>query len=115
MERSCQRSQAPEGLAALTALKKIVDNPELFASGTYKPVLVEGPRAGHVLAFTRSHRDVRLTCAFMIRAAATVAATGDLPPAEWWRDTHLVLDEIVPAHRLFAHEPFLINLDKGFE
>jgi (1->4)-alpha-D-glucan 1-alpha-D-glucosylmutase len=91
------------------------DNPELFASGTYKPVLIEGPRAGHVLAFTRSHRDVRLTCAFMIRAAATVAATGDLPPAEWWRDTHLVLDEIVPAHRLFAHEPFLINLDKGFE
>ena len=91
------------------------DNPELFASGTYKPMLVEGPRAGHVLAFTRSHHDVKLTCAFMIRAAATVATTGDLPSAQWWQDTHIMLNELVPAHRLFAAKPFLINLDKGSE
>jgi (1->4)-alpha-D-glucan 1-alpha-D-glucosylmutase len=88
------------------------DNPELFASGTYEPIMVKGPRAGHVLAFTRSHNDVRLTCAVMIRAAAPVIAADDLPSATWWQDTHLMLDEAVPVHQLFDQLPFLINLDR---
>ncbi|SEJ97152.1 maltooligosyl trehalose synthase [Sphingobium sp. AP50] len=89
------------------------DNPELFASGIYEPLLVEGPRAGHILAFTRRHGDVRLTCAVLIRAAAPIIATGGLPPIAWWQDTYLMLDQTRPAHQLFAREPFLINLDKA--
>ena len=91
------------------------ENPALFASGIYEPVVVEGPRAGNILAFTRSHDDVRLTCAVLIRASAPVVANGDLPSVGWWQDTHLRLDEVVPAHHLFAQQPFLINLDKPFK
>jgi (1->4)-alpha-D-glucan 1-alpha-D-glucosylmutase len=93
-------------------LKMRQEHGGLFACGGYEPVLVEGPQAGHILAFTRSNGAVRLTCAMLIRAAGPITAFGDLPPASWWQDTHLLLDEPVPAHRMFAREPFLINLDK---
>eukprot|EP00456_Euglypha_rotunda_P033568 TRINITY_DN25949_c0_g1_i1.p1 TRINITY_DN25949_c0_g1~~TRINITY_DN25949_c0_g1_i1.p1 ORF type:complete len:312 (+),score=42.08 TRINITY_DN25949_c0_g1_i1:348-1283(+) len=87
-------------------------NPELFSSGYYEPVLIEGPRAGHVLAFTRTHVQARLTCAVFIRGAGPITASGDLPPSRWWQDTHLLLGEPVPARQIFARDPFLINFDK---
>ena len=93
-------------------LKMRQEHARLFACGGYEPVLLDGPQAGHILAFTRSDGAVRLTCAMLIRAAGAITAFGDLPPASWWQDTHLLLDEPVPAHRIFAREALLINLDK---
>ena len=87
-------------------------NPDLFSSGNYEPVVVEGPQAGHVLAFTRTHLEVRLTFAVLIRGAEPMTALGCLPSATWWQDTLLLLDELVPAHQIFARDPFLIKLDK---
>jgi (1->4)-alpha-D-glucan 1-alpha-D-glucosylmutase len=87
-------------------------NSDLFSSGSYEPVLVEGPQAGHVLAFTRTHVEARLTFAVLIRGAEPMTALGHLPSATWWQDTLLLLDEPVLAHQIFARDPFLIKLDK---
>ncbi|MBT2245110.1 malto-oligosyltrehalose synthase [Sphingobium sp. BHU LFT2] len=87
------------------------DNPSLFSSSCYDPVLVQGQRAGSILAFTRSGATKRLTCAVLIRAADPIIASGCLPSSHWWQDTYLLTPRPVAARQMFAHHPFYIRLD----
>jgi (1->4)-alpha-D-glucan 1-alpha-D-glucosylmutase len=100
--------------------------PALFGTGSYLPVEVEGPRAGHVVAFLRSHgrsrvlaAAVRLPGALVAGAPIDRAAEPVMPPAVW-QGTRLLLpegirgrelltrrelDPTITATTLFAHLP----------
>jgi (1->4)-alpha-D-glucan 1-alpha-D-glucosylmutase len=90
------------------------DNPSLFSSSSYDPVLVQGQRAGNILAFTRSDATKRLTCAVLIRAVDPIIASGCLPSSNWWQDTYLHTPRPVAARKMFAQYPFYIRLDPLF-
>jgi (1->4)-alpha-D-glucan 1-alpha-D-glucosylmutase len=66
--------------------------PALFATGRYIPVEVEGPRAGHVVAFLRSDGRNRMLAAAVRLPGALVGGmvTPIIPPAAW-QGTRLVL------------------------
>jgi (1->4)-alpha-D-glucan 1-alpha-D-glucosylmutase len=66
--------------------------PALFATGQYIPVQVEGPRAGHVVAFLRSDGRNRMLAAAVRLPGALIdgAAVPVIPPATW-QGTRLVL------------------------
>jgi (1->4)-alpha-D-glucan 1-alpha-D-glucosylmutase len=75
--------------------------PALFARGTYQPLNVTGPKAGHVIAFMRSH-DGRRSVVVVPRLPATLLglkgsdedATDSLSvPAEIWQDTMVHVPE----------------------
>jgi len=69
-------------------------HPELFAGGSYEPVIVKGPMADHVVAFARRHAsDAVLTV--VPRLPTSLLAASDqlaLNPAAW-RDTTLDFGE----------------------
>ena len=67
-------------------------HPALFGQGAYHPVAAEGPRANHVLAFLRSHRDAAiLVVATRLPGAALGDSTLPLLPAAEWSGTGLRL------------------------
>jgi (1->4)-alpha-D-glucan 1-alpha-D-glucosylmutase len=93
----------------LLALRK--EAADLFAHGDYRPLAVTGRRAGHVLAFERTYRDLSLRCAVQIRCGGIMTEQGGQPPAPWWDDTRIegCGDS---AAELFAGFPYFINLDE---
>ncbi|OCW56975.1 malto-oligosyltrehalose synthase [Hoeflea olei] len=80
------------------------DNPALFARGAYQPIAVSGDRAGHVLAFRRSHGADSVRCVFALRCADALLGSPDPAPfASWWGDT--ALEDGTPVARLLAGSP----------
>ena len=68
------------------------EHPDLFARGSYRPLQIEGPVAGHVLAFLREHRGQRLVVAVTRHTAPWLAgASAPAIPAEHWAGTTVVL------------------------
>lgn len=64
---------------------------ELFARGSYRPIAVEGPRAGHVLAFERRAGEQSMLVSVSLRCASALCGSHEIaPPSEWWGDTHLI-------------------------
>jgi (1->4)-alpha-D-glucan 1-alpha-D-glucosylmutase len=67
-------------------------HPDLFARGGYRPLLADGPAAGHVLAFVREHRGQRLVVAVARHTAAWLAGTAaPAIPADCWAGTSVPL------------------------
>lgn len=65
-------------------------HPELFARASYEPIAVEGPKAGHVVAFRRRGGGKALLCIVAIRTAEALAGAESLALApDWWGDTRL--------------------------
>ncbi|RZF66080.1 malto-oligosyltrehalose synthase [Sphingomonas populi] len=96
-------------IARLLAARR--GSPALFAEGAYRPVEVSGTRAGHVLAFTRTHGAERLECAVVLKAAsAQIAAGRATPDADWWGDTTIDFADPVPAANLFVTAPYHIHI-----
>lgn len=94
----------------LLALRR--DNYSLFASSRYEPVLARGPRAGNILAFTRRNETTQLTCVVLIRATSAITESGCLPSSQWWQNTYLEAGASIPAHQLFAQQPYYMSLDR---
>lgn len=68
------------------------EHPELFSRGSYRPLEVEGPAAGHVLAFLREHRGQRLVVAVARHTAPWLAgSSAPAIPAEHWSGTSVAL------------------------
>jgi (1->4)-alpha-D-glucan 1-alpha-D-glucosylmutase len=73
-------------VAALLRLR--ANDPDLFANGDYQPLMVEGLRKDHVLAFARRHHGRMAVVAVPIRCAAAVIGSNAISPAaDWWADT----------------------------
>jgi (1->4)-alpha-D-glucan 1-alpha-D-glucosylmutase len=72
--------------------------PELFDSGDYTPLQVDGPRAAHLCAFARRCGDTSLVVV-VSRWAATLARGQLQPPLgeKAWRDMRLQLPATLPA------------------
>jgi (1->4)-alpha-D-glucan 1-alpha-D-glucosylmutase len=77
------------------------DTPEIFATGHYIPVTVEGPKAAHVVAFLRSHGRHRLLAA-AVRLPAALLDGADTPmiPPTAWEGTHLALPTMTRGREL---------------
>jgi (1->4)-alpha-D-glucan 1-alpha-D-glucosylmutase len=64
---------------------------DIFRSGTYKPVAVEGSQANHILAFERRDGERSALVAVSLRCASVLCGRHEIaPPSDWWGDTHLV-------------------------
>ena len=94
-------------IARLLALRR--DHPALFAHGTYEPIAVTGPRADHVLAFTRAHEGNAVRCVVALRSAERYESAGD--PRDWWADTALSSGETI-ADLLGASAVSFVMLDQ---
>jgi len=69
-------------------------HPDLFARGSYRPLMAEGPAAGHVLAFVREWRGQRLAVAVARHTAGWLGgAETPVIPGERWEGTSLRLPE----------------------
>ena len=77
------------------ALQLRAAKPEVFTEGGYQPVAVEGPLAGNVLAFARTHGK-QTVVAVATRLPAGILGDSGVPkvPAEVWRGTELILPRI---------------------
>ncbi len=87
--------------AVLTrALAARASHAAIFAEGDYQPLVVEGPQAAHVLAFSRSHRG-RSVIVVVTRLPAALMGNSALPlvPPEEWRGTELVVPRPGGEHR----------------
>jgi (1->4)-alpha-D-glucan 1-alpha-D-glucosylmutase len=77
--------------AALEARRR---HPGLFSTGTYEPLRVNGPRAGHVFGFVRRGKDGRTAVVIVPRLVAGLAADGAWPVGEAvWEGTTFGLGE----------------------
>ncbi len=77
-------------IARLNALRGA--RPALFADGDYQPVEAEGPAAGRVLAFRRTHGEELLLVVVPVLAARLLGdAPTPLVPEAAWGDTTLIL------------------------
>lgn len=64
---------------------------DIFGSGAYQPVAVEGPRADHILAFERHSGNRSALVAVSLRCASVLCGRHEIaPPSDWWGDTRLV-------------------------
>jgi (1->4)-alpha-D-glucan 1-alpha-D-glucosylmutase len=89
----------------LLSLRKLM--PELFRDGSYEPLEVRGPRAGHIVAFMRREGD-RVLVAIAVRLFATLAReSGQGPEARTlplgegiWRDTRVLLPDGIRVNSL---------------
>ena len=69
--------------------------PRLFSEGGYFPLLAEGPRANHILAFGRHHDGVASLTIVMRRVGHVLVGSDDLNPASSeWEGTLIVLPDI---------------------
>ena len=84
--------------------------PELFAQGSYTPLVASGQRSGNIVAFERRHDDRRLVCAVLVRAGRAIVEQGHLPDAAWWADTRIASEPDLQPARIFAERPYFINL-----
>ena len=77
-------------IASLLALRR--DKPELFASGDYQALVVEGTHAERVLAFLRRQGSERLLVVVPVHVAALLeGAEQPLVDAAQWADTEVLL------------------------
>jgi (1->4)-alpha-D-glucan 1-alpha-D-glucosylmutase len=60
---------------------------ELFARGSYRPLVASGTRARHVIAFAREYAG---QCAITLAARLT-STIGATPASDWWADTAVAL------------------------
>jgi (1->4)-alpha-D-glucan 1-alpha-D-glucosylmutase len=68
---------------------------DLFRSASYQPVAVEGPRAGHILAFERRSGKRSVLVAVSLRCASVLCGRHEIaPPSDWWGDTRLVAQSL---------------------
>jgi (1->4)-alpha-D-glucan 1-alpha-D-glucosylmutase len=69
------------------------EDPALFSEGSYEPLIVEGQRAAHAIAFVRRHGDTAMLV-LAARCCAQGMMQGDalVPDAAWWGDTRLSLE-----------------------
>jgi (1->4)-alpha-D-glucan 1-alpha-D-glucosylmutase len=75
-----------------TLLRLRGEKPELFRSGTYRPLETHGPRADHVLAFARIAGEGAMVVAAPLRCAR-ICAERPLPAPEFWADTEIILPQ----------------------
>ena len=84
------------GAAKLSVIAALLESrrrdSSLFLRGALKPLPVNGARAAHVLAFSRSLDDRRIDIAVMLHVAEAVHEMGKLPPTDWWDDTEVAID-----------------------
>jgi (1->4)-alpha-D-glucan 1-alpha-D-glucosylmutase len=72
---------------------------------------VRGERADHVLAFERRLSERRASVAVMLRISGAVTQLGQLPAADWWADTAILLDgDWRQAAQLFADGPVFLDV-----
>jgi (1->4)-alpha-D-glucan 1-alpha-D-glucosylmutase len=97
-------SQWHDGRVKLWLIRQLlalrVERPALFAQGDYAPLPVEGPQAGHVVAFIRRRGpDVMVVVVGRHFARLRASDTGDglNPPRSAWGDTAIVLPGDLPA------------------
>lgn len=88
------------------------NQPDLFAHGDYRPLEVRGPRASHVLAFTRRRGDQAMVAAVALHVAqATAGRSHCVPAADWWADTSIeTFGSPLLAADLFAEAPVHFSL-----
>jgi (1->4)-alpha-D-glucan 1-alpha-D-glucosylmutase len=68
------------------------EHPDLFARGGYRPLEIEGPAAGHVLAFLREYRGQRLVVIVARHTAPWLAGmSAPAIPVEHWAGTTVAL------------------------
>lgn len=89
-------------MAELLGLRRA--HPDLFARGDYQPASVTGPRAGHILAFMRSHGGETLFVAVGLRLAGVKGA-------DWWGDTTVAAgDAVTPVADLLAKRSVAVRM-----
>jgi (1->4)-alpha-D-glucan 1-alpha-D-glucosylmutase len=74
--------------------------PDLFATGSYQPIKVEGPGEDHVIAFIRQSAD-QSVIALVSRLSAKTGVT-DVPhiPNDFWQGTHLLMPRSLHGRRV---------------
>ncbi len=95
---------------ALTLRKQ---RPELFLKGNYLSLNVQGPKAKHLLAFTRRYGDSELIVAVPRLCAKLFSADGESSVTQdWWKETYIELPpsaERRTYHNVFTGEQ--VNLE----
>ena len=87
-----------DGRIKQTVLRKLLrlrlNQPALFATGSYEQVEVVGPRADNLVAFLRRHDDAAMLVV-VARCCAEGLADGEglVPGAAWWGETRIVMPE----------------------
>jgi (1->4)-alpha-D-glucan 1-alpha-D-glucosylmutase len=75
------------------ALHLRAEQPSLFTTGDYTPLIVNGARGQNILAFLRSYATHAAIAIVPLRASALLKGSDrPLVPASAWGDTHLMLD-----------------------
>ena len=78
--------------AIATALRLRRAHPALFAAGSFDPLAVSGPHAGHLFAFLRRHEGQAMLVAVpRLIAAGLDGATRPVVPDAWWGDGRIQL------------------------
>ena len=95
-------------VASLVALRT---RSAALREGGYEPLQVTGERAGHVVAFARTHGDETLLCAVAVRlGSALLGRERALLDADWWGDTRIEAHGSQwPAGELFAQSLIAIQ------
>ncbi|HEY3777709.1 MAG TPA: malto-oligosyltrehalose synthase [Rhizomicrobium sp.] len=76
-------------IARLLALR--AEHPEVFRCGDYRPLVAEGARAEHVVAFARSDANTTIMVAVpRLCAQPCIEVAMPLPRPQFWKDTALV-------------------------
>jgi (1->4)-alpha-D-glucan 1-alpha-D-glucosylmutase len=76
-------------IARLLGLRKSV--PALFTYGDYQPLMAEGTRHEHILAFSRRYQRTYLVVIVPIHVGALCGTDTLMLPANWWGDTSVSL------------------------
>jgi len=86
-------------------------DPDLFTRGELTTLTTRGLRADHVLAFERRLGERRATVAVMFRVSEAVTRLGELPAADWWGETAVLVDgDWRMVARLFAESPAFLDV-----
>jgi (1->4)-alpha-D-glucan 1-alpha-D-glucosylmutase len=98
--RVCAMAESPhDGRAKLWFIWRLLSmrrvQPLLFDEGSYEPLEVDGPLAGHVVAFARRHADrtVLILAGRLFASCSGDAATPMLPEPTKWNGTTIRLPE----------------------
>ncbi len=95
--RECPADGALKLLVAARALGHRRRHRELYETGAYLPLSVEGPRARHVIGFARVAPDGRASLTIVGRFFAALEATGRASGTSVWQDTWLRLPDELAA------------------
>jgi (1->4)-alpha-D-glucan 1-alpha-D-glucosylmutase len=102
-----KQALADGGSVKLALLAQLLDlrraHPAVFAEGNYRPVVVSGQRAAHVLAFMREAGGERLLVAVGLRLSGM--------DGDWWGDTAIDLDgAATPVARLLGERTVIARI-----